>query len=537
MGESKLTDKQLKYATDIAYLDLEKVNRKENLSISEILNLELDNKGNAKNLEDQREKFNSYKDTLGANISIDKVKELEDGSLNWKRAYTYNDNEDGGTGFYGVVIDTGDEIIVSFRGSEGFDEYKNIRQDWVGADAGLISGELTDQQKEVNKFIDELIELGYFDGSKPVTFAGHSLGGNLAQHGTFYAAQKGVVDKITRTISYDGPGFSQEYLENQKAYIEEATKVVQMDHVEQSLVGAMLTQPDGVNNIYAKLKEGVKGFDQHSTSNVIYSDGKVESIENRRTDLKLIQQLTQGLDRLIPSFSPKILVGAVTILVNTASIIKEKLTNSDGSLNLAGKLVAGGIAVAIVGFLMSGGIITSISLLAGIIGRVLLFTVSVIVFEYVHDFIDGVEAFMTKVITETIPELVESVVTEVAKFSMKIAANIEQFKNTVLGEVAKFISDIIKFTKGSIAVATPYINLNTNSLRSYADRLAKVKSRLAELDSDMTSLIFTESLPAVISAIRANNFPSQRKIQKCINYLDGTAEAFEKAEKNILSQV
>lgn len=64
-----------------------------------------------------------------------------------------------------------------------------------------------------------------------------------------------------------------------------------------------------------------------------------------------------------------------------------------------------------------------------------------------------------------------------------------------------------------------------------------MKSRLAELDSDMTSLIFTESLPAVISAIRANNFPSQRKIQKCINYLDGTAEAFERAERNILNRV
>lgn len=87
------------------------------------------------------------------------------------------------------------------------------------------------------------------------------------------------------------------------------------------------------------------------------------------------------------------------------------------------------------------------------------------------------------------------------------------------------------------SVATPYINVNTNSLRNYADRLEKVKSRLAELDSDMTSLIFTESLPAVISAIRANNFPSQRKIQKCINYLDGTAEAFERAERNILNRV
>lgn len=121
--------------------------------------------------------------------------------------------------------------------------------------------------------------------------------------------------------------------------------------------------------------------------------------------------------------------------------------------------------------------------------------------------------------------------TTIKIINQKIVAKLIFFKNIK----DKIISLILN--QHGKAVATPYINLNTNSLRSYADRLAKVKSRLAELDSDMTSLIFSESLPAVISAIRANNFPSQRKIQKCINYLDGTAEAFEKAEKNILSQV
>ncbi|MEK9199612.1 hypothetical protein [Ureibacillus sp. FSL E2-3493] len=162
---------------------------------------------------------------------------------------------------------------------------------------------------------------------------------------------------------------------------------------------------------------------------------------------------------------------------------------------------------------------------------------------------------------ETAKEITENYINILTKsaevLKERITSTIQNFINTgkalkkatvnflkqVINSVNLLISNTLKkiFTSfigtNNEAKATPYINLNTNSLRNYADRLEKVKSRLAELDSDMTSLIFTESLPAVISAIRANNFPSQRKIQKCINYLDGTAEAFERAERNILNRV
>jgi uncharacterized protein with GYD domain len=87
------------------------------------------------------------------------------------------------------------------------------------------------------------------------------------------------------------------------------------------------------------------------------------------------------------------------------------------------------------------------------------------------------------------------------------------------------------------AVATPVIEVNTDKLRHYAERLENVRKRLQNLDADMNSLYFTNGFLDLLDIIRANRLPNSMKLKFCINYLEDTAEAFEKAERNIMEQV
>ncbi len=140
------------------------------------------------------------------------INELEDGKAgsigSWKLvSYVFNDDigvpgvagkltSDGwdtdlaystsGDGLCAYVFETSDDsAIVAFRGSQPLNCLDDVTSldfvsDWIVADGGLaLENEDTVQQQSVYRYIDEYIDnLGYDHYS----FAGHSLGGNLALH-------------------------------------------------------------------------------------------------------------------------------------------------------------------------------------------------------------------------------------------------------------------------------------------------------------------------------------------------------------------
>lgn len=186
-----------------------------------------------------------------------------DGWREWTLLDTCDKNNS--TGLYGCMIDTGDgNSIISFRGTESYSFDQKLR-DQFGADLGLLNSSLTLQQRDAENYVHELWEkYGYRYNSFSLT--GHSLGGNLAVHATI-TAPDAMKAQIDHTVSYDGPGFSNEYNRSHRRSIDEIKGKV--DHYQWSMVGSLLYQPKTVRS------RSIKAHDDAG------SDSKLKNTVNR----------------------------------------------------------------------------------------------------------------------------------------------------------------------------------------------------------------------------------------------------------------
>ncbi|OCA87673.1 hypothetical protein A8F94_07405 [Bacillus sp. FJAT-27225] len=553
--DKPLSHLELKYATDIAYLDLEmlKSNQWEQVSGPETSDNSSGNKiRDLLELPPDRPYKQEHFDRIGADAAIrnndsivsldaEKINSLPNDVLNWNVIKTHDRNREGESGLYATVIETPKGIIVSFRGSEPFSEFQNVEQDWIGADAALISGELTAQQKDVELFLQELKNEGFFDKYDNITFAGHSLGGNLAEHATFMAAKLEVIDKIDRTISYDGPGFANEYLERNNQFIQEATSKVQMEHVEQSLVGGILQSVPGIEYFYSELCG--TGPVQHGTENVVFDgDGNIVKKENGRTFLShIVAPFTQGIDRMLGERAGAVLVSGLIAMTSKVKPIKDAIIGPNGKLTVAGGLLVTGLVVGLVTAVIVIGPVALVSavavLAAKLLGAVLTFVASVIVFEYLSDMVEAVYGFIDYLVTDFVPAMISQIADAVGKAFQWAGAQINEFMTTMAGAFRGLMDGLRSLFSSGRAVATPYIEVNTYKLRQYASRLDQVRARIRDLDGAMNSLYLTAGLLDILSILRANSLPGSYKMNQCINYLEETAEAFERAERNIMNAI
>lgn len=252
------SDSEMMMATQIAYLNFD---GNQDIPVGQIVNSiiqkygKFDNNGNPVYGDDGNivlsdayaNDANSKELTKQLQV-VSNIKKLGDetsgltGWENWKVVDVCNDQND--TGYYGMLIDTGDgNAIIGCRGSESYNGQQVVK-DWIVADVGLLNSELTTQQERSQKYMEEL---WYKYGDKYDSFSvtGHSLGGNLAEHMTI-TAPIGMREKIDHTISFDGPGYSQEYLDAHKDEIAKVTE--QMSHYQWSWVSSLLLPLPGVQD-------------------------------------------------------------------------------------------------------------------------------------------------------------------------------------------------------------------------------------------------------------------------------------------------
>lgn len=176
------------------------------------------------------------------------------------------------TGFYACLIDTRDgDAVIGFRGTECFDNQLILDG---AADVGLLNSTQTTQQAEAEAFT-QYVNQEYGNDYENFSFTGHSLGGNLAEHATI-TAPDGM--SIRRCVSYDGPGYSNEYIAAHRGDIERRAPYI--DHYQYSLIGSTLKPLPGTNyqTIAAHDGEGVLGFwKRHYTQNIDFDkDGNVQ---------------------------------------------------------------------------------------------------------------------------------------------------------------------------------------------------------------------------------------------------------------------
>lgn len=295
------SEKMLKQSTQIAYLDcLEKgkknlmLNGKEGaFSIKQLIFATIDidaieSKVEQIKMNDDEKLF--QKIIMYSDLGIhDKqiISELEDEILNWKIVYIHNMTDI--NGFYGCVIETSDyNAIVSFRGSEGFEDYTSVVYDWVQSDLGLLNNTETIQTIETERFAEILSKKNVLEKYEKIDVAGHSLGGTLASHFTVSCASKEqtqmLFDKINKSYNFDGPGVSDEYIHRHKNSIDKsASKII---HYKWSPIGSLLYNLPGENEVFLKTRKyygngGFKDkiryytFGKHDTKSLIFDENGI----------------------------------------------------------------------------------------------------------------------------------------------------------------------------------------------------------------------------------------------------------------------
>ena len=261
---NQYTDGEMLLATQIAYLDIPKKMHGQSLS---------------KWIEQQM-KVLDHSDSQYSTMEkiMNMVNDPDHGIRNWE-SWKVVDVCDHNhvSGMYATLIDNGSgDAIIGFRGSES-ENLGNIVTDWVASDLGLLNNTLTPQQADAEIYTDYLWS-EYGDKYDSFSFSGHSLGGNLAMHAAINAPV-GMRDNIDHAISFDGPGFSNEYLMSHAAQINAMSG--KMDHYAWSAVGSLLFAVPGSNYmvIAANDPEGKEGLGQllwrHDTPNVIMKNGHV----------------------------------------------------------------------------------------------------------------------------------------------------------------------------------------------------------------------------------------------------------------------
>lgn len=162
----------------------------------------------------------------------------------------------------------------------------------------------TPQQKSALEWIDSL-------PYENITVTGHSKGGNKAQYVSLLS------DKVDRCVSYDGQGFSKEFLEKYEGEVAVNRDKITSYAVDNDYVNILLYDVSG-EKIYLKGNNVDVFIDNHCPDSAFFSDGSGNLV---------IHETEQGE-------AAKKLQGLLNYILNTASDTERRQV-----LNLLGDLV------------------------------------------------------------------------------------------------------------------------------------------------------------------------------------------------------
>lgn len=319
------TEKELKEATQIVYLsflskaaeNLKADGFKGPFSVMDLIKSCMNVQGAlnlaiADGMEQKEIRFKDlvrYSDLKDSDKSI--IENFSPEMLDWKITDIQDLNSL--NGFFACCIETSEkEAIVAFRGSENMKEYSNMVNDWARADFGLLNSRGTRQQEETEKYGEYLLEKGLINKYDSLAVTGHSLGGNLASHFTIASADEGkeeLFNKIKQSVNWDGPGVSDEYLNEHQARIEKTAP--KLTRYRWSAVGTLLFDIPGEHSEFLGINEDLhkddpkerikyKVITRHSTKSLVFDEnGKAE---RGKQDIvsKGLSSFSKAIDKFVP---------------------------------------------------------------------------------------------------------------------------------------------------------------------------------------------------------------------------------------------
>ena len=273
---SEITNTQLLFLDNLIYLDLYK---HENEALKDTIEKIIDN----------IDKYIPDENNPPASMTKSQWVELLKSFLNNKeneaflndytiQNYETNDSDENGLRACCFVKESNgnfEDVVAVFRGTSGGNEWKD---DLMMANA--VSSEIMDDAAIYIKNLPK----EYGDS---ITVTGHSKGGNKAQYVTI------VTDRIGRCVSFDGQGFSKEFLEFYSARIEERKSIITSISAEHDFVNSLLF-PIAGDIKYIKADFDKEFGLNHCPNKVFNSNGELnEEVEQPAFLSRLISYLTK----------------------------------------------------------------------------------------------------------------------------------------------------------------------------------------------------------------------------------------------------
>ncbi len=507
------TDHEVKSATEIAYVDFAEAYE----------SLAADNKGRTTfTIKELMEEAGYTRE------NTPRLACLTDEQINtWKISKVKDDNHGkDASGFYGCVIETDQGAIAAFRGSEDMGDLEQLAKDWHESDFGLLNEIMTPQQEQVDAFLKENANL--LNGYDDLVFAGHSLGGNLADYAAIMSTKYGLDDNMSASYSLDGPGFSDEFIMKNLLRINQVSD--KMVHYNASVVGRLLYPIPGQKNYFVEVDESkIKGyFDRHGTKNwVMAGDSFAEGEQDGLS--KFGEMVSQGAEKL-PDYMGNFVIDVACTAWYAFAWGMENFTDGEGNLNTQGKLLVAGLIAFMAKYpaLVAAGAKIAVAIVAAIIAIV----IAAIVVEFVW---------------ETMKKLITEICEALHKFWNWTTEQIRQLYEKLV-ETLKAICEALKktFNRGyRYALANPEILVDTAKLERYADRVRSVNRRLAAVDRRLDNVyrhvrsiedfVFLATRLRAILQIDIVTSYSWR-LNRCESYLRETSTYFNDAERKIISK-
>ncbi len=408
--------------------------------------------------------------------------------------------------FVDDVLDPKDVNIV-FRGTSGDYEWHD------NGEGGYLSD--TEQQKKAAEYVNSLPK----SYGNAMTVTGHSKGGNKAQYATV------VTNRIAKCVSYDGQGFSQEFINKYKEQIAKKAGSIVSVSASNDFVNCLL-YPIAGTRVYLETEEQEK-FPHYHKPNILFDE--YGNLKNRTEQSDLSKFINEYTTYMISSLKEP----ERSLTVDGLIGLLEKGENKE---HIVQTIYAGGTAVSH----LDDFVFDSIGEIHGFPTEVLATYIAAVACP--HLFADdllhcGKEMLATVLggmygFAQEINKKLQSFGHKSEEFAKRFVAAIDGFSNNVSEWFGR------NFNSGYNAASNdPAIRVDTAKLRSYTGRLKAVNSRLADLDRRMDELYFKIGLRGLFDLLQADLLTgSSWRISNCAKYLDETANDFDCTERNVIEQ-
>ncbi len=402
-----------------------------------------------------------------------------------------------------------EDINVSFRGtSTDFEMHDNGTGAYV-SDSAL--------QKTAADYVISLPE-GYGDS---ITVTGHSKGGNEAQYVTV------VTDRVSNCVSFDGQGFSKEFLEKYGDRIELQKGRIASISASNDIVNPLLIPVAGTN-IYIETAEQSDPFTgYHQLSILLDENGNFNKQVPQSLRAKMVNEYTEYIINNMDMPEKQIVIDGLVSFLESGDNRKESAFQ---------QIISAADAVTHI----DDFAINYIGNTFGLAAKKAATYLSAMLFPVL-----SVDNYISAAVSSGKKSALQCV-----SIIDGIVAKLKSYKKVrdalcigIISAVKSFFSRIDSLffrniNTGYRSSVSNTVQLNTANLYSYADRLRNVSGRLSALENRVRDLQRVTGMNDLSLVIRFDMIGRNCwKIKRYEDYCRRTASDFENTERIIMSKM